>query len=239
MKTRIAWTFVLFLACSACVEATTITYNAAGDFSASSNPNGAWSYGYCEPGIGVSSFATFANKTDWAGRSQSLPTVQAWQNGLAASDGTDPSVTYNNSGDSASAYGYTWAPHSLGLDSYGSYSSIVRWKAPQAGNVDLSATFADMGATHTVAYIIDTTGRVLFTADTTASGVSFSNAGLPNDVRAGDYVYLATSGAAGAGSVTRLDATITLTTNVPEPSVAMLIVTGSFGLLVFAWRKRK
>jgi hypothetical protein len=237
MNVRIGLILVLILTYSTHAQATVTTYDAVADFSASNNPNGVWSYGYCDPGIGITSFATFTYPSDWSGRSESLPTVKTWQQGTGI---WDPSIDYNDSDKSASGYGYTWAAHALTLDSYGGLSPIIRWQAPQAGTVDISATFTDMGPTSSMAFFIDGAGTVLMAATTTSTGVTYSNLSNPanaKNVNAGDYVYFATSGSAGYGSVTQFSATITLTT-VPEPSAMALGVLGLVGFLAYGWRKR-
>ena len=184
------------------------TYNPTTDFSTTENPNGVWSYGYCDPEIGVTTFTEFEYLVDWTGRTESLPAIKAWQRGFDASNGMDPSVTYNDSSEPVIGYGYTWQPYSLVLDSFDGLSPIVRWQAPEAGTVDISATFSNIGPSYTTAYVFYG-NEMLWSEWTDYGNVSYSNSNTPLAVNSGDFIYLATSGV--RGSLTQLDAVITLT----------------------------
>lgn len=227
MKTRIALMVMACLGWAACAEAETVVYNAADDFSLTNgNPNGAWSYGWCDTGVGPSVFNPYTTPTTWSGRDPSTPGIDTW----TWSGGYDSSITHNGTSDSLSVFGFTWASNALGLDSYGGSSPIVRWTASQAGAVDVAATFTTMGGASTSVYVFKNFA-IEYEATSTAIGASWS--GTLN-VAAGDIIDFAASGS--TGTLTRLDATITQT--VPEPATVLLVVTGMVALLAYGWRKR-
>lgn len=210
-------------------QADVVTYDAAADFSSVNNANGDWSYGFCTALEGPAGFEAFTNHRTWAGRDSKYAGIDAWDDGLSY----DPSVTHNGSENSITAYGYTWAPGDLGLDSYND-CPVVRWTAPGAGSVDISATFTDISASSTLVYVFKNFSVVGLNVMSTASGVSWS--GNDISVAKGDIIDFATSSS--YGSVTKLDATIAFTA-MPEPSTIIMSGISIIGLLAYAWRKRK
>jgi hypothetical protein len=237
MKTRIVLIGAVVLGWAVCAQATTITYNAATDFSASSNPNGVWSYGTISSSVPFSAFTT--GRT-WVGRSPSLPGIDGWDNGIVGVDaGYDPSVTHNSTTGSISAFGFTWPENALALDSYGSSENSgypdVRWTAPTARVIDISATFTDIRdvpGDFATAYVRVNGGGFQSLGLANSTDISWSNTGM--EVLAGDTIDFLAVGA----TVTMLQATISQTV-VPEPSSMVLLAASLLGLLAYAWRKRR
>lgn len=229
MKARILLIGLIALGWTVGVQADTITYDAAADFSATSNPNGVWSYGTASDLVGPSGFTAFTKGRTWVARDTNYAGINAWDSGSAY----DPSVTHNGTNGTIVAYGFTWTPGDLGIDSYGGAGSYVRWIAPEDGSADIAATFTDMGASSAKVYVFKNFAVVGLNAMSTAGGVSWSDT---LDVVAGDIIDFAVSGQ--YGSVTKLDATVALAT-VPEPATLISVAIGMVGLLAYAWRKQQ
>ena len=125
------------------------------------------------------------------------------------------------------------------MNSYGGSEAngwpSLRWTAPEAGTIDIAATFADGGAGSMVAFVfVKDVLNSVGAAD--ATGISWSSNGV--SVEAGDTVEFVTAGAAGAGSVTMLDATITHTVEVPEPGTMALLGIGVLSLIGLSRRRK-
>jgi hypothetical protein len=124
-----------------------ITYDAAADFSANSNPSGVWSYGWSQTLGG-----TFNLDTD----AQNLaPGVVQWRGDLSG-DG-NPSVFENTTASVASFGTITMQPHTLAFHpGIGGQYSIVQFTAPAAGNYAISASFQgdDHGPTSTGVFVL-------------------------------------------------------------------------------------
>lgn len=144
----VAWS----AAWSGVARAGTSVWDAANDFSATSNPAGAWSYGWSQSrGSGF----------------ELLPTLQTVNSGAiefwtGSGDGTtEPDVFYNDSDAVVNPAGTNPIPaHSLGFHpGPAGQNAIVRWTAPSSGTFDVNATFTgrdDVGGTTTdVAVLLD------------------------------------------------------------------------------------
>jgi hypothetical protein len=203
-----------------------VVYDATADFSIASNPNGAWSYGVTTSLGSPLSLYTLTS-TDQYGN----PSFESW---YSAEDGHgNPAVVKNTSssiqqGAGANLYGGELALHPGPLGEY----SVVRWVAPSAGSIDLSALFQGrdngIGTTTDVHILYDNVQ--LFSAEATGFG-SPSIEGFSGsiDVRAGDTIDFAV----GYGSnhnylndTTGLDAQVVFTASVPEPSTFLLAIVG-------------
>lgn len=231
MKTRILLAVVVVLGWSACAHADTI-YDAAADFSATSNPNGVWSYGFCVSIQGPSQFHAFTNPEGWYG----VANLPAWDSyapfGVIPAD---PAVFRNVSAASITKSGYTIPAGALALDSYGNsnaVSTMVRWTAPSAGTVNVSAAFKDGATGAQKAYVFDN-GTALFNALAPSTGVSYAGT---LTVAAGDKIDFLVGAYGGSRSVTILNATVAM---VPEPATLALLGTGLIGLLAYAWKKQR
>jgi hypothetical protein len=122
-----------------CVPSTTV-YDAAADFSATDNPNGAWSYGWSHTLGGG-----FILYTD---HRAGIPGLDSWL-GDQAPDG-NPSLAHNGTDHviiATTPPGIIWQPGQLSLHPgpNGEYS-LIRWTAPAAGVIAVNATFSGIDA---------------------------------------------------------------------------------------------
>ena len=216
----------LLLFVQAGIANATVVYNANDDFSLTNgNPNGVWTYGQTDfakvypgtPGYVMTTPWNWESRTDGNGPVN----IDAW--GMAG--GADPQVTHNGSGAPISDFGCTWGANDIVLDCYGG-AAIVQWKAPVAGTAVANVTFGALSVTTYEGF----NGVVVKTADG-SGGVTWSDTFTVN---AGDCIAFATGGS----SLTVFHETITVT-SIPEPSTVVLLGSGLFGLLCYAWRKRK
>ena len=126
-----------------------VTFNAANDFSDTTNPNGVWRYGFSNTLGGTFNFYT--NNADPIYPS----TVDHWTE--TNSDTGVPSVFHNSTVNPISFFTVSLAPNQLAFHPgrLGEYS-IVRWIAPQSGNYSLSTTFigADIVGTTTDVHVL-------------------------------------------------------------------------------------
>jgi hypothetical protein len=108
-------------------------YDAAADFSLSSNPNGAWRYGFSET-LGSAFLLDTANKSDPAG------IVDAWL-GNRWQDG-NPVVSHNRTNTTVALSTVVWQPYQL-IQHPGPSGeiSVLRWTAPTSGQYRIDAGF--------------------------------------------------------------------------------------------------
>jgi hypothetical protein len=226
MKSRIFLVGVIVLGWAACVQATLI-YAAAAEFSASSNPNGVWSYGhYGTPGD-ASTFTAYDVAENAA--AIGIGGVTIWHYSLSGN--WDPNVAYNTTGSAIVAPWATYAPHTITLGP--TNGTVVRWTASAAGTYDVSATFTDVSSGGGAAYVYGYVNSVQQFSATTSPATWTASA---LSVVAGHTIdFVAGPEGNGWAIPTRLDATITL---VPEPSSIVLLVLGVLGLVCYARRKR-
>jgi cysteine-rich repeat protein len=132
---------ILALACAGAQAQNRLTngsWDLGSDFSATNNPNGAWSYGWTE-----SDGSRFTLGTRFDLR------LEAW-GGFRADDG-NPSVTHNGT-DTTIRYSPTlfWEPGETAFHpGPGNERAVVRWTAPSAGEFAVQSRFysKDSGAT--------------------------------------------------------------------------------------------
>jgi hypothetical protein len=135
-------------------------WNAAGDFSATNNPAGQWSYGWS---MSRGSAFTLSTPTTVDG------TID-WWTGDTGGDPLEPGVFYNPT-DSVVAPNVTnpLPPHSLAFHpGPDGENSIVRWTAPASGVFEVSATFTgrdDAGGTTTDVAVMLDGSRQLWSAE--------------------------------------------------------------------------
>lgn len=126
------------------------------------------------------------NSGRWDAHSGRIAGIEVWRN----QDRTDPCVTCNSTKQAIQALGITWSPGQLafhpGRD--GEYA-VVRWTAPEEGQVDFSVVFTSIAERATTDVHVLHNGRPLFEA-----GVNV-RAGGPEQkfrqeiaVRAGDTI---------------------------------------------------
>ena len=223
----------------AAAQAETV-WNLTNDFSTSSQ-NGVWSYGR---GSGHVAFSQAGVFEDWGANrpgAETAPGLGAWE---PAAGNYDPSVTYNSSNVPVSAFGFTWAAHTVALDAFtadGPWSEYtsgyadVRFTAPADGVYNLSFTYTDLAGTDTGAEFwrqipaAQGTKDQWWDAGGGASG-SYSETGIT--LSAGQSIDVLVTGS----TVAQFDMTVS---TVPEPGTLVLLASGLIGLAVYARRKRK
>lgn len=160
-------------------------FNLASDFSATANPNGAWSYGF-SPYVSIGSFNAFTGH-DIAPYSNDYPGMKFWTANTSYSlyvAKNTSAATINFAGASVPAGSIALAP---GRD--GQFS-IARWTAPQAGTFDIATTFTLAETSGTVDTYVRRNGVNIFT---TGLGGSTRTASTTNrvTVAVGDIVDFA------------------------------------------------
>jgi hypothetical protein len=210
-------------------------WNLTNEFSTTSNPNGVWSYGRCS---GHQAFSQATVFEDWGTGRGTAAGLGAWE---PATGNYDPSVSYNATNASVTAFGFTWPAHTVALDAYsgaeysnGGYAD-VRFTAPADGVYDLSFTYTDLAGKDTGARLwrqipaAQGTKAQWVEATGGASG-SYSETGIT--LSAGQTLDVLATGA----TVVQFDMTVS---TVPEPGTLVLLASGLIGLAVYARRKRK
>ncbi len=206
------------------------SYNAATDFSAVSNPNGAWSYGYTST-LGSAFILDTTNTASYLGTA-----LSGWE-GFTSSDGI-PYVLKNGSGSPVTLVNTTYAPGQLAEHpgKQGQYVD-VRWTAPFSGTFSLAATFSGLSSLgDSVDVHILHNGVSIFNSTVFGSPSPTSYSGLQGIV-AGDTIdFVAGFGSDGNydDDTTGLSASI-----VPEPGTLGLVGMGLGCLLSFCFWKRK
>lgn len=209
-------------------------YDAAADFSPTSNPNGVWSYGSAT----LSSLTTGSTYTFSAYTNNITPFsgIQGW----GASAGT-PSVTYNPTGSAVTVGTVIWAPGELAFHpgSDAGSVSIVEFTAPTTSYYNVAAIWQTDDTTgpassNLVAYgingVLGGTAPIgtAFHTQATGNGKFLLNAGDTFDF----MIYAQTYGF----NTTGIAATVTA---VPEPSSFALVGLGGLGLALGAYRRRR
>ena len=205
------------------------SYNAAGDFSTASNPNGAWSYG-SSTGL-ASAFIPSSIPTNGYG----APGVNGWL-GTATGSG-NPYVLHNGTAHNVTNANSVYQPGQLVQQpgQQGQYS-IVRWTAPFSAIFSINATFAglsSLGDSADVHILLDGTPIFNSTVFGSPSPTSFS---ASRSIIAGDRIDFAVGFGNGDPNEdnTSLSATI-----VPEPGTLGLVGMSLGFLLSFRFLKRK
>ena len=193
-----------------------LAYSAAGDFSSTSNPNGAWSYGYSY-GVGSPFSLDTTNTASLAGLA-----LNGWMGNLNPAPGANwPYVMQNSTAHPVTNNLTTvYQPGQLGLLGASSNEDcVVRWTAPFSGSFSIAATFSRLDTvfgSSAHAYILHNGGSI-FNSFVSPGPVSFS--GLQS-VLAGDTIDFVVDNANTGpnGNSTGLSATI-----VPEPTTVALV----------------
>jgi hypothetical protein len=212
------------------------TYNAATDFSLSTNPNGEWSYGWT-PTLG----GTFTLNAFQATSGIDFSGIDMWQARLDTPPGYNPSVFHNGGATSQLLGLAVVAPGQLGLHPgpNGEFS-VLRWTSPDDGSLSLTALFSGLDAhpTSTDAHVLRN-GFSLFDG-LVAFGPGPSYSGSMSVARGDTIDFAVGFGANGTFlfDATGLDALVTFTP-VPEPSTYALLISAAVLIgMTNRWRLR-
>lgn len=233
---------VLMLAVGSGVAQATV-WDAYADFSSTSNTSSnTWQYMYATAPGAPHTFATLStygalNSTESGG----TYTWDAWNTGNADC----PFIGVN---DDEIEMHPGWPGNTQ------NYAPAVVWKSPITGTVDVTFSLVDREA-HTdigwvdgVNYLLDLYGDgaavpygTYLNQGVLAEGGDTGIISVPNvSVRAGNLLSLEIyNGANYYYDLTGITFTIDDGNDVPEPSAIVLMTVGLFGLLAYAWRKRK
>lgn len=211
-------------------------FDAAADFSPTSNPNGVWSYGWMQA-LGSSFVLDAIHETESG--------LDFWEGSIASGSppGSFPLVFHNGTAHTIVTAGtVSVAPGQLALHpDPGNEYSVLRWTAPRNDAVSIKSVFSGLdfvGPTSTDVHVLHN-GSPLFADDVqgfgSGSAVTFNS--VLNVVQ-GDTIDFAV-GFGRNGSFffdsTALSATIA---SVPEPSARALLSVGTVGFLFYGWRRR-
>ena len=212
------------------------TFNAAADFSLSSNPNGVWSYGYSTTLGG-----TFILDTN-SGTMTINPNFSYW--GANIGPNNTPIVFENTAATNQQGGGANLDPGQLAFHpGPNGEISIVRWISPGAESISLNTIFTgrdNVNGTTTDVHIFHN-GSSLFDGLVNGfgpgSGPSFATslAVLQGDTI--DFAVGIGNNGTYISDTTGLDATITVTA-VPIPATIWLFGSALVGLGVFGRRKK-
>jgi len=209
------------------------TYSAAGNFSNSSDPNGAWSYGWSTT-LGSAFTLDTSNTTAAYG----LTGLGGWFAG-ASPEGV-PSALRNNTASPITLGSFTtYQPGQLALNMNGSQYSIVRWTAPSTGQFSVTATFSGLSSIGDTSDVhVQTNGVSVFDSFVNGSP-SPTNYSATLTLVSGEHVDFAVGFGSNGNDhedTTGLDATIVA---VPEPATLSLAGLGLGCLFALRFRKRK
>lgn len=160
-------------------------YDAVKDFSAQSNPNGVWSYGYLD------SWGTPFTLYTWGGNCSGVPGVSWWDTSACSG----PQQIAHNDKHKQLCYATWCLPVSYLLLHPGPNGqlSVLRWTAPTAGNFVMRVEFEGLdwsGPTSTYVYVVLNSKRVLLQAAITSYEWPLSFDPKPIRLAAGDTVDL-------------------------------------------------
>jgi hypothetical protein len=209
--------------------ATAATYDALNDFSLSSNPNGAWSYGTLSSFTGgtFAPFTVASSDVNYSGQ-------QLWWNGGSFPNAA--AVDKNTSGSTVSFFTIVQPTDMLRLDGE-NFIADVRWTAPASSFYDVAGLFQriDNAPQPVNVRIVQDSTTVLFAVDAftgfnNQQPFNLANLFLP----AGTTLDFAEG--AGQPSFDSTGLKLTITT-VPEPST--LVLASLAGLCLCALARRR
>jgi len=182
---RSTGTVVLSIVFANVVPAVAAEWNAANDFSSTSNPSGPWTYGWStNPGV---DFSPYGHEAPY---SACLPTViDQWYEPLTVDP--VPHLSHSTSPTALTCGGFQdVVPDELLLHPgpTGEHS-VLRWTAPYTGLVDVDASFVGraLGGTTTDVHVFHN-GSSLFSGNVNGTGVPTSFQLQGRYVRAGDTI---------------------------------------------------
>jgi hypothetical protein len=210
-----------------------LAYDAAADFSTSSNPNGVWSYGWSTT-LGSAFNLDTSNTTAAYG----LTGLGGWLSNQSA-EGV-PYILRNSTVNPITVAAFTtYQPGQLALNMNVSQYAVLRWTAPSAGQFSLAATFSGLSLVGDSADVHIQLNSVSIFDSTVFGSPSPTSFSATLTLASGDHIDFAV----GFGSdgndhedTTGLAATIVA---VPEPSTLGLVGAALGCLLSLRFLKRK
>lgn len=213
-----------------------LAYDAAADYSTSSNPNGVWSYGWSTT-LG----STFNLDTSNTVSAYGIMGFRGWLSDQSV-EGVPYSLQNNSANPITIANNTTYQPGQLALNPglTGQYA-IIRWTAPSTGQFNIAATFSALSS---VNFLVSSdvhilrNGGSIFDSNVIGSPSSVSYSGLQS-LAAGDRIDFAVGFGDNGNDfedTTGLTATIVA---VPEPMTVWLVGTGLVCLFSFRFLNRK
>ncbi len=225
IKTKLWATAILFSALP--FQAFAALYDAATDFSASNNPNSAWSYGWSQT-LG-STLNAYPNHGDLGG-------LNVWNDLNHISLGV-PHVAHNGTANTITPGTFTYQAGQLGFHpgSNGEFS-VIRWTAPSASTFTIAASFTgiDTHGTTTGVHVLKN-GSSLFQGDINGFGSTAQLSPIVLSLIAGDTIDFAVGFSFNGNyffDSTGVSATINSqdVSNVPIPAGIWLFISAITGL---------
>ena len=223
----------LFYLAALALPSTAQTYNAAGDFSATSNPNAVWSYGSLSLLSGFT--LTTSNVASYGGTG-----LSGWVGNLDARPDGIPYILHNGTANPITLVNTTYQPGQLALQAglNGQYSD-VRWTAPFSSSFSIAATFSGLssaGDSSDVHILLN--GTSIFDANVNGSPNPQSYSGLQTLAAGAILDFISGTGNDGSPNEgnTALAASIIA---VPEPNTVGLVGMAFGCLLSIRLLKRK
>jgi hypothetical protein len=206
------------------------SYNAAGNFSSTSNPNGAWSYGWSY-GVGGTFHSDVTNSLAYNGGS-----LSGWL-GNESGSSYIPYILHNGTASPVTIAFTTYQPGQLALQPGDSNEvGIVRWTAPFSGTFTINATFSGLSALGDSADVhILHNGTSLFSSTVNGSPAPAPFSGIQS-VLVGDTIDFIVGNETGNPNE---DTTALAAILVPEPTTLSLAGLGLGCLLTLRFRKKK
>ena len=213
---KVAWLLVGSMALAASVHAASV----AGDFSATSNPNGQWQYGY-ETSLGTGFTLLGFSMTIGSD-------FERWQRSPSSAD---PGVFYNAGAAPLAIYDFVLQPHAAAFHPgpLGEFS-VVRWTAPEDADYVLASSFEGLGLSSTTDVHVLVDGTETFSHFLSGRG-SAAQYSTTLTLRAGDTVDFALGWGANrnyGADTTGISATIN-PLSVPEPATGGLLLAALAG----------
>lgn len=211
--TSLALCVVFTLGAASLVRAN--VWNVTSQFSAASNPNGQWSYGWFDSG-----FTTFTLFTE----NRNTVSDPAWYN-----SSLDAWVWINNTGSTSYGVPNGWLSLAPGT---GSEAPIARWTAQDSGTVRVVGQYL-VGDSREMDLMIFTGNATTPKKDTLWTGKDAGSFDFTVSVAPNDTLNFAIYGGYSFGN-TPLEATIS---TIPEPVTVGLLLGA--GTLVLVWRRSR